>query len=750
MRAALPSITISVGFQGLELTVHTYLSRVGLFLFVTTAPVAGLMAQSISRGPYLQMGTEDSIVIRWRTDVATDSEVRYGLAFDALPNVVSNPATTTEHELTLSSLLPDTQYFYSVGTTAGALAGGDESHSFVTSPTPGTPKPTRIWVLGDSGTANANAAAVRNAFLNYTGSWDPDLWLMLGDNAYPDGTDSQYQSAVFDMYPSTLRKAALWPTLGNHDGHTADSATQTGPYYDIFTLPTSAQAGGLASGTEAYYSFDYGNIHFICIESYETDRSLSGAMMTWLSNDILATNKEWIIAFWHHPPYSKGSHDSDTEGTLMDMRENALPILESGGVDLVLSGHSHSYERSFLIDGHYGTSDTLVGSMILDAGDGREGSDGAYVKPFGQGTPNEGAVYAVAGSSGKVSGVSQHPAMFIWLSSLGSMVLDVYGNRLDARFLDSTGAEVDEFTMLKGQDTLPPAVISAAALGATSVSVLYAEPVESVSSSDPSNYAIDQGITVTGATLQADGRTVVLTTTSLSSGVSYVLTINGVLDLAGNAIPANTQESFDFIQIITIQFQDGVLPTAGYWGTRDTYISENNPATNFGSSGVLLADGDDPSTSGLDLSSLMAWQISDIPSNAVVEAAFITLDVTNRGGVYRLYQALQPWLEDEATWNDHTTGLPWEVAGAEGPNDRGSQVLGDISAAAVGIQSFALNSDGVAVVQGWVDGSIPNLGFILTDGSSSDGLDFLSREELVATRRPLLSLDYSVPPWWRR
>ena len=106
---------------------------------------------------------------------------------------------------------------------------------------------------------------MRDAYKTFTGTRGTDIWLMLGDNAYPDGTDEQFQDAVFDMYPKLLRRVPLWPTLGNHDGHTADSATQSGPYYDIFTLPADAEAGGLRSGTEAYYSFDYANIHFISL-----------------------------------------------------------------------------------------------------------------------------------------------------------------------------------------------------------------------------------------------------------------------------------------------------------------------------------------------------------------------------------------------------------------------------------------------------------------------------------------------------
>jgi hypothetical protein len=410
---------------------------------------AAASAEIFTRGPYLQMGTPQSVLVRWRTDVAVNGRVRYGTALGSLTSFEDEPAAGTEHVVALSGLSPDTNYYYSIGTPSSVLAGDDAAHFFRTSPPSGAAKPTRIWALGDSGTANSSARAVRDAYSAFAGSRHTDLWLMLGDNAYPDGTDAEYQSAVFDMYPATLATSVLWPTLGNHDGHTADSTSQTGPYYDIFSLPKAAEAGGLASGTEAYYSFDYGNIHFICLDSYESPRSPSGAMATWLAADIAATAQDWVIAFWHHPPYSKGSHDSDAEGDLAEMRGNVLPILEAGGVDLVLTGHSHSYERSFLLDGHYGTSGTLTPVMKKDAGSGRVGETGAYRKSLGT-QPREGAVYLVAGSSGQTGGGAlNHPAMFVSLNALGSLVIDVDGNRLDAAFLRSTGAIGDTFTITK-------------------------------------------------------------------------------------------------------------------------------------------------------------------------------------------------------------------------------------------------------------------------------------------------------------
>jgi hypothetical protein len=423
---------------------------------------ATAQAASVTRGPYLQLGTPTSVVARWRTDVATDSRVSYGATPLSLTLFVDDPNLTTEHQVTVSGLSPDTVYYYSIGSTTEKLAGDDANHFILTSPWPATPKPTRIWVLGDSGTANASARAVRDAYYAFTGTRHTDLWLMLGDNAYTDGTDPQYQAAVFNMYPEMLRKSVLWPTLGNHDGHSTDSGTQSGPYYDIFTLPKNGEGGGLASGTEAYYSFDYGNVHFIVLDSFDSDRSPFGAMMMWLQADLATTTQDWIIAYWHHPPYSKGSHDSDGENALKEMRQNALPVLEGGGVDVVLAGHSHSYERSFLLDGHYGTSSTLdKATMILDAGDGREVGAGAYQKPTAGPTPHEGAVYTVAGSSGKTSGGTlNHPVMFVSLNVLGSVVLDVERNRLDATFLDSTGAVKDSYTILKGTlNNNPPAAV---------------------------------------------------------------------------------------------------------------------------------------------------------------------------------------------------------------------------------------------------------------------------------------------------
>jgi hypothetical protein len=726
------------------LTIRLWLASFAVGLFLIGAAQSA-SAAALERAPYLQTPTSASMVVKWRTDVATDSVVNYGNGPTNLTSSASSAALTTEHEVTITGLDPDTLYYYSVGSSGQTLSGGDAGHFFTTAPVPGTATPTRIWVIGDSGTANASAAAVRDAYKTNTGPATTDLWLMLGDNAYPDGTDSEYQAAVFDTYPELLRKVPLWTTLGNHDGHTADSATQSGAYYDIFSLPTAGEAGGLASGTEAYYSFDYGNIHFVSLESYETDRSPGGAMMTWLENDLAANDKEWVVAFWHHPPYTKGSHNSDTEGRLIDMREIALPILESYGVDLVLSGHSHSYERSHLLDGHYGASSTLTGAMILDNGGGREDSAaGAYDKPAA--APNAGAVYAVAGSSGKTSsGSLDHPAMFFSLQSLGSMILEVDGNRLDAQFIDASGIVDDYFTITKGPDTTAPSINLTEASDASTVTVTFSEKVDAASAENIANYAIDNGVAVSLATLSADERSVVLDTSPLTEGVVHTLTVDNVDDLAGNTIAANSQSQFTFVTLQTKEFQDGVAPTPGYAGTRDAYISENGPDTANGTATTLLVDGDDPSGSTNDKSTLVLWDISDIPGDATVDTAAITINVTNVGSGYEIYQVLNNWQETGVTWNSASAGTPWQSPGADGVLDRGTTVVGVVNGGVTGSLSVVVNQDGLDVVQSWIDGSAPNNGFIIADTSATNGLDFSSREVGAPLDRPKLSVTYSLP-----
>ncbi len=537
--------------SNLNLGVYNFsaIARDNQGLLRTSAPVVVNVVTSLPialiRGPYLNSGSTTSGVVRWRTDAISDGLVFYGKDPNNLSNVAREEAVTNNHVVRLEGLEPDTTYYYSIGSAGYRLVGGTNdgaSYWFKTSPPVGTRRPIKFWALGDAGTAGNGAPdrqqSTRNAFYAYAQTnGQPDLWVMLGDNAYNSGTDPEHQAAIFDMYPTTLRNRFLWPTIGNHETSQSTSATDF-PYLDIFSLPTAGQAGGVASGTEKYYSFDYGNIHFVCLDSMTSGQTATTPMANWLRSDLEATTAEWIIVFFHHPPYTKGSHDSDAESDLVAIRQNLVPILEANGVDLVLNGHSHTYERSFLINGHYGMSTTMSDSMKLNAGNGRPEEDGAYEKN----ESGEGTVYTVAGSSGQATFATtpdgtfdrtNHPAMFFSVIELGSLVVDVNENRLDATFLRENGLIRDRFTLIK-PDPHPKAPIGlmAVATSETEISLSW-----TAGSANQQNFDVERstdGINYSPVGTTA-GDVTTLLDSSLTANTVYYYRVRGI-----NGIGAGT------------------------------------------------------------------------------------------------------------------------------------------------------------------------------------------------------------------
>ncbi|GAF82535.1 unnamed protein product, partial [marine sediment metagenome] len=339
------------------------------------------------RAPYIQSLATSSVTIRWKTDEETDTVVRYGTVEGTLDQSASDPVAGQDHTVTLNGLVSNTTYYYSVGDNVAAIGSSPDYH-VTTHADSATASATRLWFLGDTGTSPSAATSVRDAYITFNGDSHADTLILLGNNTTAPADEGSYQSALFDLLATTLGNSPAWPTPGTNEG--ADTAT----YFNLHTLPTDGVSGGQASGTEAYYSFDHANIHVVSLDTTTTDLSPGGAMATWLNTDLSNNIQEWVIVFFHHPPYSKGLHDSDSPGsTLESVRTNILPILESNGADLVVSAHSHSYERSVLLDGHYGDSTTYnAGTMAVDAGAGDPGAGDGYVK---EPVANAGAVYAV-------------------------------------------------------------------------------------------------------------------------------------------------------------------------------------------------------------------------------------------------------------------------------------------------------------------------------------------------------------------
>lgn len=389
------------------------------------------------RGPYLQMPSANGMTIRWQTLAAEGSLVRYGTAADNL-GAVAQGAEGRIHEVRLSGLQPDTTYYYSVGETV---------HSFRTSPLPGAERPVRLWVQGDPGIANASTLRGRDAALQWAlehpreGLPPIDLWLTTGDNAYRSGKDEEFQRHLFAAYPKLLPSVPYLPVYGNHDA-------RRNAFFRLFTFPAEGEAGGVPSGTSHYFSLNYGTVHLLFLDSQEEALEPGSAMLQWLVQDLSVTKQPWLIALMHHPAYSKGSHDSDHDGDsggrMWRVRENVLPLLEQVGVDLVLFGHSHVYERSHLMACHYGDSGTFRQEMNLQQSDTGDYSKSQARHALG------GTIYNVVGSSAHADkGPLDHPAMAVAEQELGSLMIDITPSRLDASFITSEGMVLDHYSIAR-------------------------------------------------------------------------------------------------------------------------------------------------------------------------------------------------------------------------------------------------------------------------------------------------------------
>lgn len=191
----------------------------------------------------------------------------------------------------------------------------------------GPPGPFVVAAAGDIGECRGRPAALsmaaRTAGLVEA---QDELVLTLGDHAYEDGTPQQFADC-FDRTWGAFRDR-IRPVPGNHDYNTPGG---TG-YFGYF----GAQAGPDRRG---YYSFDYRGWHFVALDSMG-GTSAGSEQYRWLQDDLARSSALCTIAFWHHPRFNTGASYGDNAG----MRP-LFDLLQAAGVELLLSGHEHIYER---------------------------------------------------------------------------------------------------------------------------------------------------------------------------------------------------------------------------------------------------------------------------------------------------------------------------------------------------------------------------------------------------------------------
>jgi len=414
-------------------------------------------SSQVTRQPYLQIATPNSMIIRWQTGTGVIGEIYYGSSASSLTkSIKESEDERIYHEVKLTGLTPNTKYYYSVESPSK----GTEDQYFITPPSKGTETPVRIWVISDFGQTNSRdnerrleTVAQWKSFNN--NDYNASFILSLGDQTEDDAL-YQIQHNYFSQLENVLKNSPLYTTVGNHDDH--DSLYN---YLRTFTLPTNAEAGGMASHTEEYYSFDYSNIHVVVLSTEIYEGKKYKAQLAWLKKDLAANKQKWLIACMHQPFHSGGYHPTDDNGSAQKRRKDWLTVLEDNGIDLVLQGHNHVYERSFLVDNLIGRSTTISSANKIDTTLGRPDKEGPYRKPSGK-QSHKGTIFISCTGGGVANAIKHYPKPFnIFPIAFpgsdfeGSLVIDVKGNQMDVKFIcdekNKEGSHIwDYFTIIKG------------------------------------------------------------------------------------------------------------------------------------------------------------------------------------------------------------------------------------------------------------------------------------------------------------
>lgn len=328
---------------------------------------------NFERGPFIQNATTNSMQVIWRTPVPADSVVDFGTN-QTLGSEISDATLTTNHVVTLTNLQPGGLYYYSTRSTAAAVTVVSATNSFRTLKMSGD---VTFLVLGDTGTGLPYPSAGQYQVASAMQQVQADLVLQLGDAIdIPYFTFGLEDTRFLSVFRQQMQAVPFFLTMGNHE---VDNGALGTAYLATFHLPTNS-----VTGTSHYYSFDHGDAHFVAvympffisIPEMEPYRLYEGsAQYNWLTNDLASSSKPWKILYLHHPLATSGSHRTDVNNgsQLTDcevLRNLLLPVAKKHGVELILSGHDHHYERFIPIDGVQLIDNGAGGSFMDNIRDG--------------------------------------------------------------------------------------------------------------------------------------------------------------------------------------------------------------------------------------------------------------------------------------------------------------------------------------------------------------------------------------------
>jgi predicted phosphodiesterase len=250
---------------------------------------------------------------------------------------------------------------------------------------PAVPDAVRFGVIGDNGTGEAPQYEVGRELASFHEQFPFTFVLMMGDNLYGAERPQDFVQKFEAPYRLLLdANVVFYAALGNHDDPNQR-------FYKPFNM-----------GGKRYYTFKKGNVRFFVLDSTYMDL----VQLAWLEAELKNSGSDWKIATFHHPLYSSGMHGSQT-----DLRVILEPLLVEYGVDVVLSGHEHFYQR---------------------------------IKP------QQGITYFVSGAAGALRSGDLRPSALTaagFDSDRSFMLMEVAGTELSYRAISRIGATVDHGTI---------------------------------------------------------------------------------------------------------------------------------------------------------------------------------------------------------------------------------------------------------------------------------------------------------------
>ncbi|MEO6035082.1 MAG: metallophosphoesterase family protein, partial [Verrucomicrobiota bacterium] len=301
-----PSIDwLQSGENLLAIEVHNATNSTPVIPASASVMVLPELLANFTRGPYLQNVSTSSVQIIWQTPFPSDSVVEYGIA-SALGSMASGIAFSRDHVVGLLDLQPDTKYWYRVRSASTSVTVTSPVATFRTFRTNG---PVVFHVFGDTGgqvVQQASGIVPQYAIAELLAQHPADLVLHCGDVVYPNFSPGREDTHFLSIYRHLMRSVPVFATMGNHE---FDSVSGGQTYLDTFFLPTNS-----ASGTEHFYSFDHGDVHFVslfvpqlnwggeppnCGCLPELALTNGSAQYSWLVNDLAASTKPWKILFFH-------------------------------------------------------------------------------------------------------------------------------------------------------------------------------------------------------------------------------------------------------------------------------------------------------------------------------------------------------------------------------------------------------------------------------------------------------------------